>query len=300
VLVTRGSQMALELIARVLIQPGDVVAVEELGYRPAWAALEACGARLVPVALDSEGLCVDRLETLASSTRLAAVYVTPHHQYPTTATLNASRRLALLELARKRRFAIIEDDYDHEFHYHGRPVLPLASADTAGVVVYVGTLSKVLAPSLRLGYLVAPARVLELCLHERWHLDRQGDSVTECAVAELVEDGELQRHARRMRRVYQARREALVQSLERYLPARIQALPAAGGMALWAHAEGVDVDVWAERARAHELVLATARSFAFDRRPRPFVRLGFAVRSAEESARAIERLAKLLPGKRRR
>jgi GntR family transcriptional regulator / MocR family aminotransferase len=294
-LVTRGSQMALELISRALIQPGDVVAVEELGYRPAWQALAAAGARLVPVALDGEGLSVDQLDALARRTRLRALYVTPHHQYPTTATLSAARRLALLELARQRRFAIIEDDYDHEFHYHGRPVLPLASADTAGVVLYVGTLSKVLAPSLRLGYLVAPAPVLARCSSERRHLDRQGDSVVECAVAELIEDGELQRHARRMRRVYQARREALVASLERCLPGRLVAVPASGGMALWARADGVDVDAWAERARAQGLVLLSARWFAFDRRPRPFVRLGFAVRSAEETARAIERLAKLVP-----
>ncbi len=299
VLITRGSQMALSLLSRVLIQPGDVVAIEALGYRPAWQALEACGARLVPVALDAEGLRVDQLEALAARTRLRAIYVTPHHQYPTTATLGASRRLALLELARRRRIAIIEDDYDHEFHYQGRPVLPLASADTAGVVVYVGTLSKVLAPSLRLGYVVAPARVLARCVAERMHLDRQGDAVAECAVAELIEDGELQRHARRMRRVYQARREALVASIERFLPGRLRVVPAAGGMALWAEARGVDVDAWAQRARAQGLVLFTARSFAFDLEPRPFVRLGFAMRSSEESARAIERLAQLLPARAR-
>jgi GntR family transcriptional regulator/MocR family aminotransferase len=300
VLVTHGSQMALHLISRVLIQPGDVVAVEALGYRPAWEALQASGAKLVPVAVDAEGLCVAKLEALAERTPLRALYVTPHHQYPTTATLSASRRLQLLELARQRRFAVIEDDYDHEFHYQGRPVLPLASADTAGVVVYIGTLSKVLAPSLRLGYLVAPERVLARCLVERRHLDRQGDSVAECAVAELLEDGELQRHARRMRRVYQARREALVSNIERCLSGRLQAVPAAGGMALWAKAEGVDVDDWAARARPHGLVLLTARCFAFDRRPRPFVRLGFAIRSAEESARAIEKLARLLPDRPRR
>jgi GntR family transcriptional regulator / MocR family aminotransferase len=300
VLVTRGSQMALDLVARVLLEPGDVVAVEALGYRPAWEALAASGAELVPVGLDGEGLRVDELEALARRKRLKALYVTPHHQYPTTATLSASRRLALLELARRHRFAIIEDDYDHEFHYNGRPVLPLASADGAGVVVYVGTLSKVLAPSLRLGYLVAPPEVLARCLNERRHLDRQGDTVVECAVAELIEEGELQRHARRMRRVYQARREALVASLERTLPGRLVALPASGGMALWAEAHGIDVDAWAARARAHELVLLTARWFAFDGVPRPFVRLGFAVRSAEETARALERLAKLLPGRTRR
>jgi GntR family transcriptional regulator/MocR family aminotransferase len=295
VLVTSGSQMALSLLSRALIQPGDVVAIEALGYRPAWQALEACGAKLVPIPLDTEGLRVDQLEAIAARTPLRALYVTPHHQYPTTATLSASRRLALLEVARKHRIAIIEDDYDHEFHYHGRPVLPLASADSAGVVVYVGTLSKVLAPGLRLGYIAAPARVLARCTSERAHLDRQGDTVAECAVAELIEDGELQRHARRMRRVYQARREALVESIERCLPGRLRAVPAAGGMALWAEATAIDVEAWAERARSRGLILFSARWFAFDHRPRPFVRLGFAARSADATARAIEQLAKLLP-----
>jgi GntR family transcriptional regulator/MocR family aminotransferase len=295
VLVTRGSQMAIELVSRVLCGAKDVVAVEALGYRPAWRALGATGAELVPVAVDAEGLCVDRLAELAQRRRLRAVYVTPHHQYPTTATLSASRRMALLELARRQRFAVIEDDYDHEFHYQGRPVLPLASADEAGVVAYVGTLSKILAPGLRLGYLIAPAALLERCVEHRQRLDRQGDLVAECAVAELLEEGELQRHVRRMRRIYESRRDALLASLERYLPGVLESSAPPGGMALWARAHGVDVDRWAERAAEHGQVIWTARSFSFEARPGPHVRLGFALRSAEESAREIEQLARWLP-----
>ena len=295
VLVTRGSQMAIELVSRALCGARDVVAVEALGYRPAWRALGAAGAELVPVPVDAEGLRVDRVAELAQRGRLRAVYVTPHHQYPTTATLSASRRLALLELARRQRFAIIEDDYDHEFHYQGRPVLPLASADEAGVVAYVGTLSKILAPGLRLGYLVAPAALLERCVAYRQRLDRQGDLVAECAVAELLEEGELQRHVRRMRRIYESRRDALLASLECYLPGVLESSPPPGGMALWARAHGVDVDRWAERAAEHGQVIWTARSFSFDALPEPFVRLGFALRTADESAREIERLARWLP-----
>lgn len=294
-LITRGSQMALELLGRVLCGPKDVVAVEALGYAPAWRALGAGGAELVPVPLDAEGLRVDQLAELSERRRLRAVYVTPHHQYPTTATLSASRRLALLELARRQRFAIIEDDYDHEFHYQGRPVLPLASADEAGVVAYVGTLSKILAPGLRLGYLVAPALLLERCVELRERMDRQGDLVSECAVAELIEEGELQRHVRRMRRIYQARRDALLEALERHLGGVLVASPPPGGMALWARASGVDVDRWAARAAQQGQFIWTARTFAFDRAPAPYLRLGYALRSAEESARQIERLARALP-----
>jgi len=296
-LITRGSQMALELLGRVLCGPKDVVAVEALGYGPAWRALGAGGAELVPVPLDAEGLCVDQLAQLSARRRLRAVYVTPHHQYPTTATLSAARRLALLELARRQRFAIIEDDYDHEFHYQGRPVLPLASADEAGVVAYVGTLSKILAPGLRLGYLVAPALVLERCVELRERMDRQGDLVSECAVAELIEEGELQRHVRRMRRVYQARRDDMLAAIERYLPGVLVASPPPGGMALWARAQGVDVDRWAARAAQQGQFIWTARTFAFDHAAGPYLRLGYALRSAQESARQLERLARALPGR---
>src|SRR5258708_1715148 len=189
VLVTRGSQMALTLAARALLRPGDTVAVEGLGYRPAWEAFRAAGAAVVPVAVDSDGIDVDALKRLASRTTLRAIYVTPHHQYPTTVTLKAARRLALLALARAGRIAIIEDDYDHEFHYDGRPVLPLASADHAGLVVYIGTLSKILAPGLRIGYIVAPPAVLRSGPAIRSLLDIQGDQATEAAVATLIEDG---------------------------------------------------------------------------------------------------------------
>jgi GntR family transcriptional regulator / MocR family aminotransferase len=151
VLVTRGSQMALGLIARALVRPGDVVAVEELGYRPAFDVFRLAGARLLPIPLDGDGMRVDALEQHVAEGRLRAVYLTPHHQYPTTATLSPARRRRLLDLARGARVAIVEDDYDHEFQYEGRPILPLASADAAGTVVYVGTLSKVLAPGLRIG-----------------------------------------------------------------------------------------------------------------------------------------------------
>jgi hypothetical protein len=158
-------------------------------YRPAWRTLADTGAELAPVPVDSQGLVVDALAELIERRPIRAVYVTPHHQYPTTVTLSAGRRMALLELARRRRFAIIEDDYDHEFHYEGRPILPLASADDSGVVLYVGTLSKVLAPGLRVGYLIAPRAIRDWVIALRFDIDRQGDRLGDRALAELIEDG---------------------------------------------------------------------------------------------------------------
>ncbi len=295
VIVTRGSQMAIDLVARTLIAPGDVVAVEALGYRPAWEALRLAGARLVPLPVDASGLRVDALEALAARERVRAVYLTPHHQYPTTVVLAPGRRLSLLALAKARRMAILEDDYDHEFHFEGRPVLPLASADDAGVVVYVGTLSKVLAPGLRIGFVVAPPPLIERLAARRAFVDRQGDRAVERAVAELLEDGDVQRHARRVRRVYQARRGVLAEALGRRLGSVLSFPLPAGGMALWARVdEAVDVDAWAERALEKGVAFFPGRRFAFDGRRRPFVRLGFAALGEEELEEAVRRMAAAL------
>jgi GntR family transcriptional regulator/MocR family aminotransferase len=292
VLVTRGSQMALTLAVRAILRPGDTVAVEEFGYRPAWEAFRAAGANVVPVGIDGDGIDIDALKRLVSRTTLRAVYVTPHHQYPTTVTLKAARRLALLALARAGRIAIIEDDYDHEFHYDGRPVLPLASADHAGLVVYIGTLSKVLAPGLRIGYLVAPPAVLRNAVAIRSLLDIQGDLATEAAVATLIEDGELQRHVARVRRVYANRREILANSLKRVFGDGMEFTLAPGGMALWVRMRmAVDVDAWARRSVQHGVSWYTGRRYAFDGQPKPFARFSFAWLNERELPEAVRRMA---------
>jgi GntR family transcriptional regulator / MocR family aminotransferase len=296
ILVTRGAQMALALAARALLSPGDAVAVEALGYRPAWEALRQGGARLVPVPVDARGLDVDVLAARIRAERIRAVYLTPHHQYPTTVTLSPARRLALLALAREERLLVLEDDYDNEFHYEGRPILPLASADPAGVVVYVGTLSKVLAPGLRIGFAAGPAdAVARMTLH-RHYLDRQGDLAVEAAVAELFEEGEAQRHVWRTRRIYLARRDALAEALRAILGGALELTKPTGGIAFWCPvAAGIDPDAWAARALARGVAVQEGSRFAFDRRPRPYLRLGFARLDEAELRLAVERLASALP-----
>lgn len=298
VLVTRGSQGALDLVARTLLRPGDVVAVEALGYRPAWGAFRLAGARLVPVSVDSEGLCVSELEALARRGPVRAVYLTPHHQYPTTVTLSPARRLALLAWARAHRVALIEDDYDHEFHFDGRPVLPLASADREGSVIYVGTLSKVLAPGLRLGFLVGPAPFLARARAVRAVVDRQGDLAAEYAIAELLEEGEVQRHIRKVRSVYRARRDVLAEALARHLGGALDFTVPAGGMTLWARC-GTDVDAgaWAQRALGQGVCLSHGGQYTFDGSPFPAMRLGFAGLREAELQEAVRRMARALPGR---
>jgi GntR family transcriptional regulator / MocR family aminotransferase len=293
VLITRGSQMALDLVSRLLVRPGNRVAVEAAGYQPAWAALRVAGARLVRLPIDEAGLDVEQLRA-ALRGGLRAVYVTPHHQYPTTAVLSAARRMELLTLAAQSGLVIIEDDYDHEFHYDGRPLMPLASADASGNVVYIGTLSKILAPGLRLGFVVAPAALIRALAELRAVVDRQGDQVTERAVAELLEDGILLRHARRMRRAYRGRRDALAEALRREFGDRLDFSVPAGGMALWARLVRGDARGWAERAQKRGVSFASGDVYigpdappADFRHYRRFLRLGFARYDETELATAV-------------
>ncbi|HXN56836.1 MAG TPA: PLP-dependent aminotransferase family protein [Myxococcales bacterium] len=295
VLVTRGSQMAIALAARLLLQRGDAVAVEELGHPLVWSALRETGAKLLPIPLDEGGLSVGALEKLLSRRRLRAVYVTPHHQFPTAVVMPQERRLKLLSLARRHRFVILEDDYDHEFHYGERPILPLASADEAAVVLYFGTLSKILAPGLRLGFVTGPREVIERMVALRVTTDIQGDQATECAVAELFEEGELQRHVHRMRAVYEKRRDALVEALREHLGRAVSFAVPAGGMALWLRAAGnVDVEAWAARALPLGVAFTGARQYDFAGRNLPHARLAFTFLGEAELDEAVRRMAAAL------
>ena len=285
--VTRGSQGALYLIARSILRAGDRVAVERFGYGPAWAVFRQAGMNLVPVEVDSGGLNIDGL---SAESNVRAVYLTPHHQYPTGVVLAPGRRDQLLKLAAERNILVIEDDYDHEFHYVGRPVLPLAASDTRGVVIYVGTLSKALAPGLRVGFVAASPEIVTRLAAYRRLVDRQGDHVTERAVAELILDGSLGRHIRRSRRTYFRRRNTLLAGLSSAFRADLIPNDPPGGMALWVSAPGIDVDAWAARGRAHGVEFTTAREYAFDGKPEPFIRLGFACLDESEIVEAVRRM----------
>ncbi len=289
--VTSGSLMGLDLVARTLLKPGEAVAVEDPGYPQAWATLRAAGAELVPVPVDAQGLDVEALEALLARRTVRAVYTTPHHQFPTTATLSAPRRLRLLELARRHRVAVIEDDHDFEFHYEGRPVLPLASADGGGVVVYLGSLSKVLAPGLRLGYVGAPAALATALAARRAVTDYHGNQVFERAVAELLEDGLLQRHVRKVRRTNLERRDVLVEALRQRLPDRLQVEAPGGGMSLWVRVEGLPKGRWSRRCREEGVLFPWGSAFDFHGEERPFIRLGFTALDPRELREAVRRMA---------
>jgi GntR family transcriptional regulator / MocR family aminotransferase len=297
-LIARGSQMALFLAASAVAEPGTAIAVETPGYPLAWAAFRAAGARVIGIPVDDGGISLDSLERIAAREgHLKAVYVTPHHQYPTTVTLGAARRLRILDLARRFRLTIIEDDYDHEYRFDGHPVLPLAArADRNAAVIYVGSLSKILAPGIRVGYAVAPPAILRRMSERREAVDRQGDLPLEIALGELVADGTLRRHARKARRVYHARRDHLAALLNRFSSVSEFVLPA-GGLAIWLRLKSeLSAETWAENAARLGLSLLPGVHFSLvaARAPEAF-RLGFAGLNEGELAKAVTLLAKAQP-----
>jgi GntR family transcriptional regulator / MocR family aminotransferase len=294
ILVTRGSQMAVDLIARSLFGPGDSVAVEALGYPHIWSALRLTGAQLIPVPVDESGMSVVALEALCRKHTFKAVYLTPHHQFPTTTVMTATRRMQLLRLAQKRRMAIIEDDYDHEFHYDGRPVLPIASHDEAGVVVYVGTLSKCLAIGLRLGFIAAPVEVINRLVSLRPSMDLQGDHVLEAAIADMYSEGVIQQHLKRARRIYETRRDALIDSLHELIPS-VQVDVPPGGMALWVRVpDQIDLNKWSQRGLKRGVLFRNGSMYEFDGAATPYIRLGFTLNDERENHEAVKRMARAL------
>jgi GntR family transcriptional regulator/MocR family aminotransferase len=296
VILTRGSQQALYLVAQTMFAPGDVVAIEELGNPRVWGALRLPGAELVTVPVDDEGLDVDALATLANRRRLRAVYVTPHHQFPTNTVMSSARRARLAALAVEHGFAIIEDDYDREFHYEGKPLAPIAASAASANVIYVGTLSKVLAPGLRVGYIAASPSVLEPMVSLRTLCDMHGDALVECAIAELFEDGELVRHIRRMRETYMRRRDALATALARHLGEALSFRVPEGGMAIWARVDGdIDLERWVQAGEAAGVRFRGGGMFDYRGRTLPNLRLGFTYHNETELADAASRMARALP-----
>jgi GntR family transcriptional regulator/MocR family aminotransferase len=294
-MITRSIEQAIDLVARTLIAPGDTVAVEAFGYPPARSVLKMARARLLPIPLDEQGLDVAALESLLKQQRLRAVIVTPHHQFPTTAVMSRERREKLAELSLQHGFAIIEDDYDHEFHYEGKPVLPIAAGHGRGNVVYVGSLANLLAPGISTGFVVAPPPVFERLAGLRAASDARGDAAMECAIAELFEDGELLRHVRRTCRIYEARRDAFAAALKQHLGSALDFRVPEGGMALWARADdGIDVSAWAGAGQREGVSFKDARTYDFFNREQPFLRLGFSYHDESELAEAAARMARAL------
>ncbi|TWV95632.1 PLP-dependent aminotransferase family protein [Chitinophaga pinensis] len=233
--ITRGSQMAMYLATQCLIEKGDYVIVENPGYKPAWQTVENAGAKLLPVNVDKDGLIIEEvIAHLRSRKKIKAIYTTPHRQYPTTVTLSLQRRLALVQLSNEYGFTIIEDDYDNEFCFGYRPVLPISSLPELKNYIYIGTMSKVVAPALRIGYLVSnKPGLIEKVGTLRRIIDVQGDTIMEQAVLQLIKDGTIKRHIRKATHHYKAKRDFTAALLEKQLGDKVSYTLPEGGLAFW-------------------------------------------------------------------
>ena len=227
IVIVHGSQQAIDLCARVLLDPDDAFAFEDPGYLMARRCFEAAGARLWPVPVDAHGLDTDRLP---HDSRVRLAYVTPSHQFPLGGTLPMGRRQALLGWARQQRAWVIEDDYDGEFRYGQRPIDALQAIDTEGRVIYVGTFSKVLSPQMRLGYLVLPSALVTAFRQAKRLTDRHAPVLEQRVLGALIENGSYERHVRRIRRENERRRAALLEAIAQHLPDDTEVEGAAAGL----------------------------------------------------------------------
>ena len=252
-----GSQQALDLAARVLIDPGDPVVIEEPCYPGARAVFASNGGTLVPVHCDAEGI---RVEEMPDGPRIA--YVTPSHQFPSGAVMSAARRLELLSWAQRTGAVVIEDDYDSEFRYEGRPLAALQGLDDAGCVVYTGTLSKVLLPALRLGYLVAPPSLQPAISGAKWLTDRHVALLYQAVLALFIDEGHFERHLRRMRKVYERRRNALLEAFDAHFGDRARVSGAESGMHVLVHIEDIShPEVFIDEAARRGVGVYSARMY---------------------------------------
>lgn len=264
--ITNGAQQALDIVTRMLLEPGDVIAMEDPGYRPAAQLFRSLGVRVVGVPVDREGLVVDQLPANAR-----AVYVTPSHQFPLGVAMSLPRRKALLAWARRHDAAIIEDDYDSEFRFGGRPLEPLQTIDSGGRVIYVGTFSKTMLPALRLGFLVLPPSLREAAIKAKFVSDWHSSSLAQPALARFIADGSFARHIRKVGKVYEQRRDIVMATLERDFADHLELVPSNTGLHVATLARNVSVErIAAVIRRAAELGVALQQLATFGlQAPRP-------------------------------
>ena len=293
VIVTTGSQQGLDLASRVLLDPGDAAWIEDPGYIGTRGALTAAGAKIIGVPVDGEGLDVRAGITLQGNAKLA--YVTPSHQYPLGATMSLSRRLQLLEWASDTGAWILEDDYDSEYRYAGRPLASLQGLDRDARVIYLGTFSKVLMPGLRLGYMIVPPDLVNAFVSARALTDRNAAGVVQAVVKDFMLEGHFTRHIRRTRAMYAERQEVLIQSARTHLNGLLEIKPAESGMHLvgWLPDGASDTDA-SERAANHNVEALPLSAYSSRTMERTGLMLGYAAVDPAEIRDGVKRLAKAL------
>lgn len=293
VVIVNGSQQALDLIARVLLDRGDTAAIEDPCYAGARRAFEAQGAQLLPAPVDASGLVVERLKRSAAR-KPRLVYVTPSHQFPSGFVLSLARRLELLDWAERSGAVIVEDDYDSEYRYEGHPLPSVQGLEEKGRVLYTGTFSKVLFPSLRIGYIVAPRALATVLARAKWLSDRQAPLLEQYALADFIQLGHLERHIRRMRKLYDHRRRVLVAALQRLGPrTTVQGENAGMHILVRLHTRLSADEVVRRAAREGVGITSAAQYYIKARHSNEFV-LGYANLTDEQIEDGVRRIARAI------
>ncbi|KQO20526.1 hypothetical protein ASF10_15730 [Flavobacterium sp. Leaf82] len=295
ILISKGSQMGIYLAAQLLLNRGDVVAVGVSNYGYADDTFKHCGAKLVRIPVDENGMDIDHLENILQKQVIKALYIIPHHHFPTTVTLSMDRRLKLFGLAKKHRFAIIEDDYDFDFHYENKPYLPLASIDHNHNVIYIGSISKTFAPALRIGFMSGPPAFITAAASLRELIDKQGDTLLEDAFSILFNNGEMERHFRKSLKIYKHRRNLFCDILQSDFNDKIEFEIPEGGLAVWAAFDkSIDLVKMSEKALKNGLFIDNGLFYKNESFDKNGMRLGFASIDEKEIMKAFEILKKSL------
>ncbi|RBA29860.1 aminotransferase-like domain-containing protein [Flavobacterium tibetense] len=288
-LSTRSSEMSLYLIAQLLIRPKDVVLVGNLGNYAANMVFQQAGATIKTLPVDAYGLQVNAIEELAKKNTIRCVYLNSNRHYPTTNTLSAERRLQLLALAKKLRFAIIEDDFDYDFQFDGSPILPMASSDTDGLIIYLGKLGQSLFPSFQIGFMIAPENFILEAKNYLQMLDSKGDLIQEQVLAELIHEGEIHRLLKKNTLVYKKRRDTMCLALENHFGDTIAFEKPSGGLALWIRFKTqISLVQLAEKTKKMGLFLP--KTLLYQDKNSCAIRLGFGHWNEEEIEMVVEKL----------
>jgi GntR family transcriptional regulator/MocR family aminotransferase len=290
VIVVNGSQQALDLIARVLVEPGDPVAIEDPHYNGTREVLRAAGAHLLPVPVDRDGLDPAQLPDQA---RL--VFVTPSHQFPTGAVLPLARRMALLRWAQRRNSVIVENDHDGEFHYEGRPLESLQGLDAEGRIVYLGTFSRTVFSALRIGYLVVPKSLTTAFTAAKWLNDLHSATLEQQTLAEFISSGMYELHLRRLRRRNTARRDALMEAIHKFLGARVEVTGDSSGthVVLWPRKRIAEAAVIAKAAARGVGIYGMSHCY-LGQPPQTGLMLGYSRHNEQEIHEGIRRLSEVI------
>jgi GntR family transcriptional regulator/MocR family aminotransferase len=289
ILVTTGSQQALQISAQVLLDPKDRMWMEEPGYPGAHQAFMTAGAQLIPVPVDDEGMNV--AEIIRRGPNARAVYVTPSHQYPMGMTMSATRRMLLLNWAVRSGAWIIEDDYDSEYRFGSRPIASLQGLDTDARVIYVGTFSKVLFPALRLGYVVVPKDLVPAFSAARDAADIFSSTLYQAVLTDFIREGHFARHIRRMRMLYMNRRKTLVNTIQNQMGDMIEVIGAEAGMHLVALLSPGINDVAFSRTVAQRGISAMPLSICYSKPPtRGGLILGYGGSNAHQIRDGVRKL----------